>query len=183
MHFFLEIRSKVKNHHISEAGVSFENIVWSVYHIGWRTYFYTWQQTTALTTGISVIGRVICSMANHLILLIAHSTCILAFAIFLVFLTFSVVICPIPDPGGGISNLAWRRSKSSLIRKPRSAWIVSLGSTLSRKPDSFTIWLPEARPPVSFFWKWTVNRMDWWSKIWTSRPPPIVLHVFCSLTT
>ena len=30
-YIFLEIRIKVKNHHISEAGVSFENIVWSVY--------------------------------------------------------------------------------------------------------------------------------------------------------
>ena len=39
MHF-LEIRSKVKNHHISEARVSFENIVWSVYQdMGWRTHF------------------------------------------------------------------------------------------------------------------------------------------------
>ena len=38
MHF-LEIRSKVKIHHISEAGVSFENIVWSVYQdMGWRTH-------------------------------------------------------------------------------------------------------------------------------------------------
>ena len=37
---FLEIRSKVKNHHISEGGVSFENIVWSVYQdMGWRTHF------------------------------------------------------------------------------------------------------------------------------------------------
>ena len=37
---FLEIRSKVKKHHISEAGVSFENIVWSVYQdMGWRTHF------------------------------------------------------------------------------------------------------------------------------------------------
>ena len=37
---FLEIRSKVKNHHISEAGVSFENIVWSVYQdMDWRTHF------------------------------------------------------------------------------------------------------------------------------------------------
>ena len=42
MHF-LEIRSKVKNHHISEAGVSFEIIVWSVYQdMGWRTHFYLW---------------------------------------------------------------------------------------------------------------------------------------------
>ena len=39
MHF-LEIRSKVKNHHISEAGVSFQNIVWSVYQdMGWTTHF------------------------------------------------------------------------------------------------------------------------------------------------
>ena len=30
----------MKNHHISEAGVSFENIVWSVYQVmGWRTHF------------------------------------------------------------------------------------------------------------------------------------------------
>ena len=30
----------MKNHHISEAGVSFENIVWSVYQdMGWRTHF------------------------------------------------------------------------------------------------------------------------------------------------
>ena len=30
----------MKNNHISEAGVSFENIVWSVYQdMGWRTYF------------------------------------------------------------------------------------------------------------------------------------------------
>ena len=37
--FYLEIRSKVKNHHISEAGVSFENKVWSVYQdMGWRTH-------------------------------------------------------------------------------------------------------------------------------------------------
>ena len=29
----------MKNHHISEAGVSFENIVWSVYQdMGWRTH-------------------------------------------------------------------------------------------------------------------------------------------------
>ena len=46
---FLEIRSKVKNHHVSEAGVSFENIVWSVYQdMGWRTHFYIWHQTIAL---------------------------------------------------------------------------------------------------------------------------------------
>ena len=39
MHF-LEIRRKVKNHHISEAGVSFENIGWSVYQdMGRRTHF------------------------------------------------------------------------------------------------------------------------------------------------
>ena len=44
----------MKNHHISEAGVSFENIVWSVYQdIGWRThFFYIWQQTIALTNKI-----------------------------------------------------------------------------------------------------------------------------------
>ena len=30
----------MKNHHISEVGVSFENIVWSVYQdMGWRTLF------------------------------------------------------------------------------------------------------------------------------------------------
>ena len=30
----------MKNHHISEDGVSFENIVWSVYQdMGWRTHF------------------------------------------------------------------------------------------------------------------------------------------------
>ena len=30
----------MKNRHISDAGVSFENIVWSVYQeLGWRTYF------------------------------------------------------------------------------------------------------------------------------------------------
>ena len=45
---FLEIRSKVKNHHISEAA-KFRNIVWSVYQdMGWRTHFYIWQQTIAL---------------------------------------------------------------------------------------------------------------------------------------
>ena len=39
----------MKNHHISEAGVSFENIVWSVYQdMDWRTHFYVWQQTIAL---------------------------------------------------------------------------------------------------------------------------------------
>ena len=48
MHF-LEIRSKVKNHHISEAGVSFEKKfglcikIWAGEHI-----FYIWQQTIAL---------------------------------------------------------------------------------------------------------------------------------------
>ena len=48
MHF-LEIKSKVKNHHIPEAGVSFENTVWSVYQdMGWRTHVYIWQQTIAL---------------------------------------------------------------------------------------------------------------------------------------
>ena len=46
---FLEIRSKVKNHHISEAGVSFEIWfglcikIWAGEHI-----FYIWQQTIAL---------------------------------------------------------------------------------------------------------------------------------------
>ena len=40
MHFFFEIRSKVKSHPISEAGVRFRNIVRSVYHdMGWRTHF------------------------------------------------------------------------------------------------------------------------------------------------
>ena len=30
----------MKKHHISETGVSFENIVWSVYQdMGWRTHF------------------------------------------------------------------------------------------------------------------------------------------------
>ena len=30
----------MKNHHISEAGVSFENKVWSVYQdMGWRAHF------------------------------------------------------------------------------------------------------------------------------------------------
>ena len=39
MHF-LEIRSKAKNHPISEAGVRFRKIVWSVYQdMGWRTHF------------------------------------------------------------------------------------------------------------------------------------------------
>ena len=48
MHF-LEIKSKVKNHHISEAGVSFEIQfglcikIWAGKHI-----FYIWQQTIAL---------------------------------------------------------------------------------------------------------------------------------------
>ena len=47
---FLEIRSKVKNHHISEAVVSFEILfglcikIWAGEHI-----FYIWQQTIALT--------------------------------------------------------------------------------------------------------------------------------------
>ena len=51
---FLEIRSKVKNHHISEAGVSFEIYfglrikIWAGEHI-----FYIWQQTIALTEAVS----------------------------------------------------------------------------------------------------------------------------------
>ena len=52
MHF-LEIRSKVKNHHISEAGVRFEIQfdlcikIWAGEHI-----FYIWQQTIALTDSL-----------------------------------------------------------------------------------------------------------------------------------
>ena len=48
MHF-LEIRSKVKIHHISEAGVSFEIQfgVWIKIWAGEHT-FYIWQQTVAL---------------------------------------------------------------------------------------------------------------------------------------
>ena len=48
--FFLEIKSKVKIHHISEAGVSFKIQfglwikIWAGEHI-----FYIWQQTIALT--------------------------------------------------------------------------------------------------------------------------------------
>ena len=39
----------MKKHHMSEAGVSFENLVWSVYHdMGWRTHFYIRQQTIVL---------------------------------------------------------------------------------------------------------------------------------------
>ena len=52
----LEIRSKVKNHHISEAGVSFEIQfglcikIWAGEHI-----FYIWQQTIALTSQIFLL--------------------------------------------------------------------------------------------------------------------------------
>ena len=53
---FLEIRSKVKNHHISEAGVSFENIVWSVYQdMGWRIHFLH----MAVNCRLKAIGEVI----------------------------------------------------------------------------------------------------------------------------
>ena len=40
----------MKNHHISEAGVSFENIVWSVLsRYGLENIFYIWQQTIVLS--------------------------------------------------------------------------------------------------------------------------------------
>ena len=63
MHF-LEIRSKVKNHHISETGVSFEIQfglwikIWAGEHI-----FYIWQQTIALKHVTPTIryAPVICS--------------------------------------------------------------------------------------------------------------------------
>ena len=41
----------MKNRHISDAGVSFENIVLSVYQdLAGEHIFYIWQQTTALTS-------------------------------------------------------------------------------------------------------------------------------------
>ena len=60
---FLEIRSKVKNHHISEAGVSFEIQfdlfikIWDGEHI-----FYVWQETIALNYSISCFPRIHCSV-------------------------------------------------------------------------------------------------------------------------
>ena len=56
---FLEIRSKVKNQHISEAGVSFEIWfglcikIWAGEHI-----FYIWQQTIALMTFFALTKKV-----------------------------------------------------------------------------------------------------------------------------
>ena len=55
---FLEIWSKVKNHHISEAGVSFKIQfglcikIWAGEHI-----FYIWQQTIALTTYVTKLFK------------------------------------------------------------------------------------------------------------------------------
>ena len=61
---FLEIRNKVKNHHISEAGVSFEIYfglcikIWTGEHI-----FYIYQQTIALISTESIVKEVIFSGA------------------------------------------------------------------------------------------------------------------------
>ena len=58
--FFLEIRSKLKNHHISEAGVSFEIQfglcikIWAGEHI-----FYIWQQTIALSCNMCFHGALL----------------------------------------------------------------------------------------------------------------------------
>ena len=116
-------------------------------------------QTTTIwsITGLSVKGMTPCSILKFLIRSIALSTCILAEAILLVFVT-CFLDNGLPVVEGGIFKVHFLSSSKSRTLNPLSAITSSPGSRRSKNPHFWVISLSETLPDHTFETK--VNAPD-----------------------